>query len=174
MLSEGTDNICTADKDCRTPIRRACCRSRTTSQQVARRTGAGKEQHAKEAGRPQRRPASSHNSPRDRIRPPETTSSRTIAMNISPRLADRQIGFLATGPVPNWSILSRADEVDIVAHGRIVTSGRIDMLAMDGSVLWLQQDEGKGRALFLQSDGARVYRRPRGSKNRNQELINKG
>lgn len=95
-------------------------------------------------------------------------------MNISPRLADRQIGFLATGPVPNWSILSRADEVDIVAHGRIVTSGRIDMLAMDGSVLWLQQDEGKGRALFLQSDGARVYRRPRGSKNRNQELINKG
>jgi hypothetical protein len=41
-----------------------------------------------------------------------------------------------------------------------MTSGRIDMLSLDGSVLWLQQDEGKGRALFLHSDGLRVYRRP--------------
>jgi hypothetical protein len=40
-----------------------------------------------------------------------------------------------------------------------MTSGRIDMLSLDGSVLWLQQDEGKGRALFLHSDGLRVYRR---------------
>lgn len=63
-------------------------------------------------------------------------------------------------PVPNWSKLCRADEVEIRSHGRAITSGRIDMLAMDGSVLWLQQDEGKGRALFLHRDGLRVYRRP--------------
>jgi hypothetical protein len=34
------------------------------------------------------------------------------------------------------------------------------MLALDGSMLWLQQDDGKGRALFLYCDGLRVYRRP--------------
>ncbi|MET3950770.1 hypothetical protein ABIB29_001608 [Arthrobacter sp. UYEF36] len=34
------------------------------------------------------------------------------------------------------------------------------MLALDGSMLWLQQDDGKGRALFLHCDGLRVYRRP--------------
>lgn len=56
--------------------------------------------------------------------------------------------------------LSRTDEVEIYNHGRVMTSGRIDMLSLDGSVLWLQQDEGKGRALFLHSDGLRVYRRP--------------
>jgi hypothetical protein len=31
---------------------------------------------------------------------------------------------------------------------------------MDGSVLWLQQDDGQGKAMFLHSDGLRVYRRP--------------
>jgi hypothetical protein len=34
------------------------------------------------------------------------------------------------------------------------------MLALAGSVLWLEQNGGKGRALFLHSDGVRVYRRP--------------
>ena len=38
------------------------------------------------------------------------------------------------------------------------------MLALDGSVLWLQQNEGRGRALFLHIDGVRVYRRQRISK----------
>jgi hypothetical protein len=62
-------------------------------------------------------------------------------------------------PIPNWSTLSRTDEVEIHNHGQVVASGRIDMLAMDGSVLWLQLDDGQGRALFLHSDGLRVYRR---------------
>jgi hypothetical protein len=68
-------------------------------------------------------------------------------------------------PVPNWSKLSRTDEVEIHSHGQTITSGHIDMLALDGSVLWLQQNEGKGRALFLHSDGVRVYRRPTNSNN---------
>jgi hypothetical protein len=68
-------------------------------------------------------------------------------------------------PFPNWSRLSRTDEVEIHSHGQAITSGRVDILALDGSVLWLQQDEGRGRALFLHSDGVRVYRRPTNSNN---------
>jgi hypothetical protein len=55
---------------------------------------------------------------------------------------------------------SRTDEVEIRNHGQVIASGRIDLLAMDGSVLWLQQDDGQGKAMFLHSDGLRVYRRP--------------
>jgi hypothetical protein len=61
-------------------------------------------------------------------------------------------------PVANWSKLSRADDVQIHHHGEVVATGRIDMLASDGSVLWLNLADGNGRALFLQSDGLRIYR----------------
>ncbi|MFE4229282.1 hypothetical protein ACFRJ8_15505 [Arthrobacter sp. NPDC056886] len=86
-------------------------------------------------------------------------------MNSSQFKGKQHTGILATEPVPNWSKLSRAEEVEIHGHGRAITSGLIDMLALDGSVLWLQQNDGKGRALFLNSDGVRVYRRQRISKN---------
>lgn len=80
-------------------------------------------------------------------------------MNTRSRMAKPHTGSPTPEPIPNWSTLSRTDQVEIRYHGRVITSGRIDMLAMDGSVLWLQQDEGQGRALFLHSDGLRVYRR---------------
>lgn len=64
-------------------------------------------------------------------------------------------------PIPNWTKLSRADAVDIYRHGEAIASGSIDMLAMDGSVFWLIQDGGHGRALFLHSDGVNVFRRAR-------------
>lgn len=81
-------------------------------------------------------------------------------MNTRSRPAKPHTGSLKHGPIPNWSTLSRTDEVEIHNHGRVIASGRIDMLAMDGTMLWLQQDDGQGRALFLHSDGQRVYRRP--------------
>ena len=81
-------------------------------------------------------------------------------MNYRPRPANPHMESPTLQPVPNWSKLSRTDEVEIHCNGRPVTSGRIDMLAMDGSMLWLQQNEGRGRALFLRSDGLRVYRLP--------------
>ena len=81
-------------------------------------------------------------------------------MNTLPRMAKPPIGSLTPGPIPNWAALSRTDEVEIHNQGRVIASGRIDMLAPDGSMLWLQQDDGQGRALFLHSDGLRVYRRP--------------
>jgi hypothetical protein len=79
-------------------------------------------------------------------------------MNTRSRVA-KPPGSPTPEPIRNWSTLSRTDQVEIHYHGRVISSGRIDMLAMDGSVLWLQQDEGQGRALFLHSDGLRVYRR---------------
>jgi hypothetical protein len=61
--------------------------------------------------------------------------------------------------VPNWCTLSRTDEVEIRQNGRTIATGRIDLLAFDGSMLWIQRDQGKGRALFLHSDGVTVCRR---------------
>lgn len=65
----------------------------------------------------------------------------------------------------NWSSLSRADEVEIYKDGEFIAAGRIDMLSMDGSILWLHKDTGNDRSLFLRSDGLRVYRRSRRPKN---------
>lgn len=62
-------------------------------------------------------------------------------------------------PVPNWCTLSKKDEVEIRQNGRTIATGRIDLLAFDGSMLWIHRDEGKGRALFLHSDGVTVCRR---------------
>jgi len=81
-------------------------------------------------------------------------------MNSRSRITAPHAGYPGPEPIPNWSTLSRTDQVEIHNHGQVITSGRVDMLAMDGSVLWLQQDDGQGRALFLHSDGLRVYRRP--------------
>lgn len=62
--------------------------------------------------------------------------------------------------VPDWKKLDRSDEVDLYLHRASVASGRVDMLAPDGGVLWIIQNDGKGRAMFLHSDGLTVFRRP--------------
>ena len=94
-----------------------------------------------------------------------TTSTKEESMNLRRRPANPLTGSPIPEPISNWSKLSRADEVEIHGHGQAMTSGRIDMLAADGSVLWLLQNEGMGRMLFLHSDdGVRVYRRQRISK----------
>jgi hypothetical protein len=46
-------------------------------------------------------------------------------------------------------------------NGKTLTSGRVDMLALDGSVFWLIQDNGKGRAMFLPDDDVMVFRHKR-------------
>ena len=70
-------------------------------------------------------------------------------------------GVRAPEPMPNWMKLSRKDEVEIYRHGELVASGRVDMLALDGSVFWVVQNDGRGRAMFLHSDGFTVLRLPR-------------
>ncbi|WP_043438963.1 hypothetical protein [Arthrobacter sp. UNC362MFTsu5.1] len=56
-------------------------------------------------------------------------------------------------PIPDWAKLSRHDEITLHRDGKEVASGYVDMLALDGSVLWLIQNDGKGRAMFHQQDG---------------------
>ena len=70
-------------------------------------------------------------------------------------------GRLTPEPVINWATLSPGDKVEIHHQGRAVTAGRIDMRAPDGSVIWVIRDGGEGRALFLQGDGATLFRRAR-------------
>ncbi|WP_415853310.1 hypothetical protein [Sinomonas sp. G460-2] len=61
--------------------------------------------------------------------------------------------------VLDWGTLTHLDELELVSHsGEPVAAGRVDMLAPDGSVLWLIQDNGKGRALFLPEDDVVVFR----------------
>ncbi|MEK0155722.1 hypothetical protein [Arthrobacter oryzae] len=67
----------------------------------------------------------------------------------------------APEPMPNWMKLSRKDEVEIYRHGELVASGRVDMLALDASVFWVVQNDGRGRTMFLHSDGFTVLRLPR-------------
>ena len=62
-------------------------------------------------------------------------------------------------PTPDWVRLSRNDEVALHLDGEEVTSGYVDMVAMDGSVLWLIQTGGKGRAMFHHNDGLFVFRK---------------
>jgi hypothetical protein len=62
-------------------------------------------------------------------------------------------------PVPNWCKLSRADEVTVCRDRRKVAAGRVDMVALDGSVFWILQEDGKGRAMVHQKDGLTVFRK---------------
>lgn len=64
-------------------------------------------------------------------------------------------------PVSHWPDLSKGDCVQVFQGPRTVASGAVDMVALDGSVLWLIQDRGLGRTLLLRTDGLSVYRRPR-------------
>jgi hypothetical protein len=67
-------------------------------------------------------------------------------------------------PVLDWMKLAHLDELELVHHsGKSFTSGRVDMLAADGSVFWLIQNEGKGRAMFLTDDDVVIFRHRRTS-----------
>jgi hypothetical protein len=55
--------------------------------------------------------------------------------------------------------------VQIHQQGEVIATGRIDMLATDGSVPGLHLVGGNERTLFLQSDGLRIYRSHRSASN---------
>ncbi|WP_347110911.1 hypothetical protein AAHB33_09175 [Paenarthrobacter sp. S56] len=68
--------------------------------------------------------------------------------------------YWRTQPELNWSLLSRSDKVQVCRDGYVVATGRIDMLALDGSMAWIRKEPGNERALFLHSDGVTIYRMP--------------
>ena len=70
-------------------------------------------------------------------------------------------------PVLDWTKLAREDDLELMQrNGEVLTTGRVDMIALDGSVLWLHQDDGKGRAMFLPSEDYMVLRHRKPGKGR--------
>lgn len=63
-----------------------------------------------------------------------------------------------SAPILEWLSLLPNDEVEIYANGALIASGRVDMLAPDASVLWLQHHGPETRRLFLRSE-VTVYKR---------------
>lgn len=62
-------------------------------------------------------------------------------------------------PVLDWTRLARGDDLELMQrNGQILATGRIDMIALDASVLWLIQNDGKGRAMFIPSEDYMVLR----------------
>lgn len=61
-------------------------------------------------------------------------------------------------PVSNWSTLAPGTNVQIRQNGQILAAGHIDMMSIDGSLLWLRQAADNQRTLFLKSDPVKLYR----------------
>lgn len=62
-------------------------------------------------------------------------------------------------PIANWCKLLKGDTVDIYGVRGSHVSGRVYMVAVDGSIAWIVQDQGRGRSLFLHEDGFQIRRR---------------
>jgi hypothetical protein len=60
-------------------------------------------------------------------------------------------------PILNWCNLLRAEEVLVYRQDRTTTIGRVDMVALDGSVFWTV-DDGNQRTMIHRNDGPTVYR----------------
>ena len=61
-------------------------------------------------------------------------------------------------PIPNWSKLSRNDHVRVLHRDGRVTSGRIEMIAVDRSVFWVIQEAGQGRLMVCRCDKPQVIK----------------
>jgi hypothetical protein len=68
-------------------------------------------------------------------------------------------GTLASMKVQDWSKLQDM-QVQIIEDGRVLREGHVDMVAADGSVLWLAMDGVFGRQLILRSDGVEAWVHP--------------
>ena len=55
-------------------------------------------------------------------------------------------------PVPDWSRLTRDDVVQVLGKDGMATTGRIDMIAVDHSVFWIIQSDGRGRVMICRAD----------------------
>ncbi|MFE4836224.1 hypothetical protein ACFRAU_16285 [Arthrobacter sp. NPDC056691] len=84
---------------------------------------------------------------------------RQYRLRKPPIAAGGQARPIPLEPVPNWCKLSRSDEVTVCRDRRVMASGRVDMVALDGSVFWIIQEDGKGRAMIHQKDGLTVFRK---------------
>jgi hypothetical protein len=77
---------------------------------------------------------------------------------------DPSRAHIRTPPAPgqravadDWARLSRGDLV-ILENSRELVAGCVDAISLDASVLWLQLEQGRGRRLFLQTEGYAAFR----------------
>lgn len=64
-------------------------------------------------------------------------------------------------PLPDWSRLTRDDDVTVVHPDGTTLRGRVDIIAIDRSVFWLLQENGLGRLMVCASDKCSVSKSPR-------------
>lgn len=60
--------------------------------------------------------------------------------------------------VSDWDSLNGGDEIIVFDQTTGIFSGCIDALTEDREIMWLQLDSGRGRKLFMQLDGCKVWR----------------
>jgi hypothetical protein len=61
--------------------------------------------------------------------------------------------------VGNWTVLEPGDKV-VLYHGNTRTkSGSVELRSPNGSVFWIVQEGGQGRAMIHKADQVAVYRR---------------
>jgi hypothetical protein len=69
----------------------------------------------------------------------------------------RPLSVKQPGPaLPDWSKLSRGDAVRITRKDGTTVCGRIDMISIERTVLWVIQDGGLGRVMILDADKPRI------------------
>lgn len=56
-----------------------------------------------------------------------------------------------------WTSLEKGEPIEIIGRDGVTHRGVVDDVMDDGSVLWLWQDEGRGRTFYLQSDGHEIH-----------------
>ena len=73
-------------------------------------------------------------------------------MHARPQASAIRRGSQSPAPVPDWSKLSRGDAVQVFRRDGTTTLGHIDMFALDRSVFWIIQSEGRGRVMVCSAD----------------------
>ena len=58
----------------------------------------------------------------------------------------------------SWASLTKGEWVEVDCGEFVNHRGVVDDVTDDGSVLWLWREDGRGRTLYLQSDGHAVHR----------------
>jgi hypothetical protein len=61
--------------------------------------------------------------------------------------------------VGNWTVLEPGDEVVLYRADTRTKTGRVELRSLNGSVFWILQEDGQGRAMIHKTDQIRVYRR---------------
>lgn len=79
------------------------------------------------------------------------------AVGVGPGVMGREAGFIKPdfrrSISADWRELTRGDSVVLLNSRHEAVGGVVDDISGDGSLIWIQQDDGAGRRLFHRSDG---------------------